>query len=128
MSKRVFVGLLLLASASYAQLREGAPGTEAWIAVVHDGVQRVNVECAENVFDPNEIVVSANVPVELSIRGPSDSLLFVNQGFSPENKPIGNTPSKHRFQPSTPGRYEMWCQPRTGMPGRIRKGLLTVRP
>ena len=82
MSKRVLLGLLLLATTPYAQLREGAPGTEAWIAVIHDGVQRVNVECAENVFDPNEIVVSANVPVELSIRGTSDSLIFVNQAFS----------------------------------------------
>jgi heme/copper-type cytochrome/quinol oxidase subunit 2 len=128
MSKRFFLALLLVSTASWAQLREGAPGTEAWIAVTHDGVQRVNVECAENVFDPNEIVVRANVPVELSVRGTSDSLLFVNQAFSPENKPIGKIPSPHRFQPSTPGRYEMSCQRLTGPPGRIMKGVLTVRP
>ena len=128
MSKRALLGLILVATTPYAQLREGAPGTEAWIAVVHDGVQRVNVECAENLFDPNEIVVSANVPVELSIRGTSDSLIYVNQAFSPENKAIGTTPSRHRFNPSTPGRYEMSCQSLTGPPGRIRKGLLTVRP
>ena len=128
MSKRVLLSVLLLATASYAQLREGAPGTEAWIAVVHGGVQRVNVECAENLFDPSEIVVAANVPVELSVRGTAESMLFVNQAFSPDNKPIGKTPSSHRFQPSTPGRYERSCQSASGPPGRIRKGLLTVRP
>jgi len=128
MSKRALLALLLLATATYAQLREGAPGSEAWIAVIHDGVQRVNVECGANVFDPNEIVVSANVPVELSIRSTSDSLVFVNQAFSPDNKPIGKTPSPQRFRPSTPGRYEMSCQPRTGPPGQIGKGVLTVKP
>ncbi len=126
MSKHVVFGLLLVSTSACAQLREGAPGTEAWIAVTHNGVQRANIECGEDVFDPSEIVVKANVPVELSVRGTSDTLQFNNQGFSPQNKPIGKKPSPHVFVPSTHGKYEMSCQPGSGAPGRIKKGVLTV--
>jgi heme/copper-type cytochrome/quinol oxidase subunit 2 len=126
MLKHVVLGLLLVSPWACAQLREGAPGTEAWIAVTHNGVQRANIECGEDVFDPSEIVVKANVPVALSVRGTSDTLQFINQGFSPKNEPIGKQPSAHMFTPSTHGKYEMSCQPASGAPGRIKKGVLIV--
>jgi hypothetical protein len=117
---------LVASSAALAQ-REGDPGTEAWIANTHAGVQLVNIECAENLFDPPQIVVRVNVPVRLSVRTTGGRLQFLNQSFLPGNAPIGKVPSLLTFVPTVAGQYEISCQPASGATAPPRKGMLIVR-
>ena len=111
---------------------------EAWWAETWpDGVQRVNIVCGKDYFDPSKIVVKAAVPVELAVSGEGGS----SQNFVidvPGPKPINaNTPltaqqAKFGFQPGSPGNYVAKCQDTAGPPDaalqRRKQGVIIVIP
>src|SRR5690349_16594376 len=124
MSKRLFL-LGLLAACGIAQAQPVS--TEAWIAVTDArGVQLVNIQCGSNYFDPPEIVVRSNVPVELSVRTSAPSLEFVS-GFAAANA-IGRQPTSHTFTPTAAGHFPLVCEQVGGAANPGQRGLLTVVP
>lgn len=83
-----------------------------------DGVQRVEVIGGEYYFDPNYIVVKANVPVELkvkkttgitphniSVKAPEAGIEFTTDMKSDE-------PAVVKFTPTKVGKYPMYCDKR----------------
>jgi hypothetical protein len=129
MCKHSFVLLALVAGCGLAQAQ--AIGTEAWYAVTDArGVQSINIECREGFFDPPEIVVKSNVPVELLVRTPEPSHEFLSD-FTP-GRAIGRQPSAHQFTPRAHGHFSVSCQKQgeAEEPGaRARKrGRLIVVP
>jgi hypothetical protein len=106
--------------------------TEAWYAVADArGIQLVNVECGEGFFDPPEIVVKSNTPVELSVRTREQGQEFVSS-FVP-GKAIGRQPTPFLFTPAANGRFDLVCQQQQGQGaaadpfiGGRKRGLLTV--
>jgi len=126
---RSFLAVLALAAGGVAQAQ--ALSTEAWYAVPDArGVQTVHVECGENFFDPPEIVVKGNRPVELVLRTPEAGQEFVSDLTPGLGKAIGKQKTAHRFTPGANGHFAMGCQkqgnPNAGK-GR-KKGVLTVVP
>jgi plastocyanin len=79
-----------------------------------DGVQRVEIVGGEYYFEPNYIVLKANVPVELTLKkGPgfvphdivvkaADAGINFHEEFKKEPKIV-------RFTPTLAGKYEMTC-------------------
>lgn len=105
--------------------------TEAWHPVPDGrGVQLINIECGPGVFDPREIVVKRNVPVELSVRTSDPSYEFIS-GFGP-SQAVGKRPTVHRFTPTALGRFPLFCQKQGAAPDlgakASKKGVLTVVP
>ena len=127
--KHLLFILALAAGCGVAQSQ--AISTEAWYAVPDArGVQVVNVECGNGVFDPREIVVKKGKPVELSVRTSEDSQEFVSN-FNP-GKAIGKQKSSHRFTPTANGQFALACQKQGGgEDARVKakkSGRLTVVP
>ena len=97
--KHLLFMLTMAATCGAARAQTQALSTEAWRAVTDArGVQVINVECRNGVFDPREIVVKNSLPVALSVRTSEPSQEFVSS-FTP-NKAIGKEKSSHRFTPN----------------------------
>jgi heme/copper-type cytochrome/quinol oxidase subunit 2 len=127
--KHLLFSVALAAGSGAAQPQ--AISTEAWYAVPDArGVQLVNVECGNGVFDPREIVVKKGKPVEFSVRTTEDFQEFVS-GFNPA-KAIGKHKSSHSFTPTANGQFSLVCQKQGGgEDARVKSkksGRLTVVP
>lgn len=106
------IGVFLISAVAFA----AEPAQEKrYVATADpDGVQRVEVLGGGYYFDPNVIVVKANVPVELLVRKEG--------GFTPHNivlkapeagidfaQDLSTEPQVIRFTPIKAGRYEFEC-------------------
>jgi heme/copper-type cytochrome/quinol oxidase subunit 2 len=91
-----------------------------------DGVQRVEVTAHAFYFDPNRIVLKANVPVELKVKNAS---AFVPHNFSCAAPQAGiqvdeglgllwDGETAH-FTPTSPGEYPFFCK----VDGHSKKGM-----
>jgi uncharacterized cupredoxin-like copper-binding protein len=113
MTKPKHLLFILALAAGCGAAQSQAIGTEAWYAVPDArGVQVVNVECGNGVFDPREIVVKKGKPVELSLRTSEDAQEFVSD-FNP-GKAIGRQKSSHGFTPTANGQFALVCQKQGG--------------
>ena len=113
---------------------------EAWVAGTgKDGVQRVNIRCGPDFFDPRRIVVKRNVPVALSISTtqnlPAHSFVIARPGNTAirgDNAPLTPTPKSVTFTPDAVGDFPLACQDDTGLADatlqRAKQGVLTVVP
>jgi hypothetical protein len=126
----------LAAPRSVQTTSENAISIEAWQAVVEaDGVQRVRISCGSNFFDPREIVVKKDVPLDLIVRTtnklPRQNFLLLLPGQA-STHPIEPASRPIRFLPSAPGQYVMLCR----TPGvqedeksqAKKRGILHIRP
>ena len=89
-----------------------------FVAVVGaDGVQQVTIVGGEYYFDPNHIVVKANVPVELLVRKAADSSWFIPHDLvakSPEagiefKATLKKETQTITFTPTRAGMYPLYC-------------------
>ena len=79
-----------------------------------DGVQHVEIMGGSYYFDPNYIIVKANVPVELSVKKegytPHDIVVKAPEaGIDFEQSLDRKTATAIKFTPTKPGKYEMYC-------------------
>ena len=91
-----------------------------------DGVQRVEVVAHSFWFDPNRIVLKANVPVELHVK---NHAAFVPHNFSCVGPQAGIQVDEGlglfwdgetaKFTPTTPGEYNFFCK----VDGHANKGM-----
>lgn len=129
MLKHILLTLGLLAG--YGTAQSQALSNEAWYTVPDArGVQVVHIECGADYFDPREIVVQSNLPVEFLVRTPDLLQEFIS-GFGPVTS-VGRQPTVHRFTPNAVGHFPLFCR-RPGVdepPGEAarKRGLLTVVP
>jgi len=95
----------------------GRPVHEIRAETGTDGVQHVAVTAHAFYFNPNRVVVQANVPVELKIKNNS---AFVPHNFSCAAPQSGFTIDEGlgmfwdgetaKFTPTTPGEYPFFCK------------------
>lgn len=79
-----------------------------------DGVQHVEITGGGYFFDPNVIVVKANVPVELSVKKekgyvPHDIVVKASEAGIDFAVELKEKPQVIQFTPTRPGTYEMYC-------------------
>lgn len=113
---------------------------EAWMAATgKDGVQRVNIRCGPDFFDPRHIVVKRNVPVALSISTtqnlPAHSFVIGRSGNSAiqaDNPALTPTPRSVTFTPDTVGDFPLACQDNSGLADislqKAKQGVFSVIP
>jgi plastocyanin domain-containing protein len=79
-----------------------------------DGIQRVEIVGGEYYFDPEQIIVKVNVPVELTYRktpGITPHNIIINApdaGIS-VNENMSKDPKTIMFTPTKTGKYEISC-------------------
>jgi plastocyanin domain-containing protein len=103
--------ILLLGSTGYGQQ---AAKNRVVAVLGPDGVQRVEITGGSYYFDPDDIVVKANVPVELIVKkagGSTPHSIFLK---APEagidfNVSLGKEPKTIKFTPTKVGTYPFWC-------------------
>lgn len=82
-----------------------------------DGVQRVEISGGEYFFDPNDIVVKVNKPVEFTVRKAADASWFIPHNIivkAPEAGIDFNIDFKKdlqtiKFTPTKTGTYALYC-------------------
>jgi plastocyanin len=91
------------------------PAKGRFVAVIgDDGVQRVEITGGSYYFDPNDIVVKVNVPVELRVKKAGGSTPHSIALKAPEagidfSVSLGKEPKSIKFTPTKVGTYPFWC-------------------
>ena len=110
---RVFSAVAVLAVASLGLSQEPAKGRRVVATVGQDGVQRVEMTGGSYYFDPAEVVVKVNVPVEISIKkignSPHNIFLKAPEAGIDFKASLGTEPKVIRFTPTKVGKYPFWC-------------------
>ena len=109
--------LFLVCSLSLAQAwgEEPSVDTKTFRAVTDkDGVQRVDMIGGSYYFDPDHIVLTVHVPVELKIRKqsglvPHDIVMKSPEAGMDFRVSLDTEPKVIRFVPSRIGRYPFYC-------------------
>ena len=124
--KRVMALGVLAAALAGCSSGVGRPVHEVRAEPGGDGVQRVEVTAHAFYFDPNRIVLKANVPVELHVKngGPFIPLNFscvAPQAGIQVDEGLGMLwdGETARFTPTTPGDYPFFCK----IDGHSKKGM-----
>jgi len=97
-----------------------------FVAVIGpDGVQKVEITGGSYYFNPNDIVVKVNVPVELIVKkeGSTPHSIFLK---APEagidfNVTLSNEPKTIKFTPTKVGTYPFWCTKRAPLSSKSHK-------
>ncbi len=133
--KRLAVVLGMLFIAALASAADTFVEKRFVAAADPDGTQRVSVLAGAYFFDPNVIVVKANVPVELSIRKeagitPHDIVLKAPEAGIDIKTDLATEPKVIKFTATKPGRYPFECSQRflffTSHKDRGMHGILEV--
>lgn len=132
----LFVVSALLACA--ALLHAQGTGNKVFVAAVGlDGIQRVEIVGGSYFFDPNYVVVKANVPVELkaSKEGgitPHEITMKAPEAGMEFSEGLGTNPKTIAFTPTRPGKYPFYCGKKSpfGKSHRERgmEGVIEVTP
>lgn len=104
----------------------GRPVRELKLIVGPDGVQRAEVTAHSFWFDPNRIVVKANIPVELHVKNggpfiPHNLSCHAPQGGIDLDEGLGMfwDAETASFTPKVPGEYPFFCK----KDGHSKKGM-----
>lgn len=113
------VGLYGQASGQEAPLQKGPEQPlskeKRFVATIgSDGIQHVTITGGEYYFEPNYIVVKANVPVQLLVKKaagyvPHDIRVKAPEAGIAFEVDLKDKPQVVMFTPTTAGKYEMYC-------------------
>lgn len=83
-------------------------------SISSDGIQRIEILGGSYFFDPNNIVVKVNVPVEMKIRKesgviPHDFILKAPEAGMDIQADLKTEPAVIRFTPTKVGKYPFYC-------------------
>jgi len=105
------LAILLLISGGIAQ--EQPPQNRFVAAVGPDGIQKVELTAGAYYFDPNDIVVKINVPVQLIVKKegskPHDIFLQAPEAGIDFKESLSTRPKVIAFTPTKAGKYPFWC-------------------
>lgn len=115
--------ILLLGSAGYGQ---EAAQTRFVAVIGTDGVQRVEITGGSYYFNPNDIVVKVNVPVELKVKKaggatPHSIALKAPEAGIDFSVSLGKEPKTIKFTPTKVGTYPFWCTKRAPFSSKSHK-------
>ena len=122
--------VLLLGSAGFGQ--EAAPNR--FVAVLGpDGVQRAEITGGSYYFDPNDIVVKVNVPVELKVKKaggitPHSIAMKAPEAGIEFTVSLSKDPKVILFTPTKVGSYPFWCTKKSPFSSKSHKdhGMMGV--
>ena len=108
------IGLILVLTAPVPGQSEPKAVKKLVATVDKDGVQRVAILGGGYFFDPNDIVVKVNVPVEFSLRKesgvtPHDFVIKAPEAGIDITVSLRTTPAIVKFTPTKPGTYPFTC-------------------
>ena len=117
LSKSLFsaVGLILVLTAPVFGQSDPNTVKRVVASVDPDGVQRVSILGGGYFYNPNEVVVKVNVPVELSVTKesgmtPHDFVIKAPEaGIDVSIKSLDAKPQVVRFTPTKTGKYPFIC-------------------
>lgn len=125
----------LCASAATAQVAPTDLNEAWWAAIGPDGVQHVNIRCGADFFDPRQIVVKANVPLQLAVSTTANLPAYnftLTLGPINIDAPVGATQRSFVLSPPLSGRFQAICRatgnPESPAARRSRTGFITVIP
>ena len=114
--RRLFSSVAVLAVAALALSQEPAKGRRFVAPTDQDGVQRVEMTGGSYYFDPAEVVVKVNIPVELMVKktggAPHSIFLKAPEAGIDFELSLGAEPKTIRFTPTKVGKYPFWCTKR----------------
>ncbi len=102
-----------------------------------DGVQRIEILGGDYFYDPDHIIVKANVPVEITIKKdsrivPHNITIEAPDAEIEVSESLRTKPKVIRFTPTKPGKYAFYCTKRLLFFKSHREkgmeGVLEVRP
>ena len=116
------VFILLLGSIGLGQ----ETAQNKFVAVIGaDGVQKVEITGGSYYFNPNDIVVKVNVPVELVVKKegstPHGILLKAPEAGIDFDVTLGKEPKTIKFTPTKVGTYPFWCPKRAPLSSKSHK-------
>ena len=129
----LFGMIVLLLCAAYTGAAERKEFTAS---IDKDGVQRVDILGGSYFFDPNDIIVKVNVPVELKIRKesgitPHNFILQAPEAGISINVDLGTDAILVAFTPTKIGIYPFYCDKKLPFMASHRErgmeGVLEVR-
>ncbi len=129
---RVVIAMALMLLVSGCASGLGRPVHEVTARVDARGVQHVRLVTHSFYYEPNRIVVKANVPVELTIHNASFMVPhnFTVEGLeTPTEKDVSmfHGSGTLRFTPTKPGEYRFFCDKDSHMKKGMT-GTLVVTP
>ena len=98
-----------------------------FVAVIGpDGVQKVEITGGSYYFNPNDIVVKVNVPVELVVKkgggsAPHSIYLKAPEAGIDFDVSLSNEPKTIKFTPTKVGTYPFWCTKRAPLSSKSHK-------
>ena len=98
-----------------------------FVAVIGpDGIQKVEISGGSYYFDPNDIVVKVNVPVELVVKKaggatPHNIFLKAPEAGIDFHVSLGKEPKTIKFTPTKVGIYPFWCTERAPLSSKSHK-------
>ncbi len=111
-----WAGILMLAAlvCGVSVFGQTPPEKRAVIEIGADGVQRIEVIAGSYYFNPNVIVVKANVPVELRVRKeagitPHNMVLKAPEAGIDFSVSLGTKATSVTFTPTKTGKYPFSC-------------------
>jgi hypothetical protein len=134
---RSAVALLCAVSGATAFAQAKPPDLDEswWAAIGPDGVQRVNIRCGPDFFDPRSIVVRANVPLQLSVSTTADLAshnFTLTMGPTTVDVPVRPAQMSFLLSPRLSGRFQALCQdkgkPDTPAVRKAKTGTIVVLP
>ncbi len=109
----IFVIVMTLTAMLFALPQAEPKGRRVVATVDQDGVQRIQMTAGSYYFDPAEVVVTVNVPVEIIIKKtgnkPHDIYLKAPEAGIDFKTSLGPEPKVIRFTPTKTGKYPFWC-------------------
>jgi plastocyanin domain-containing protein len=102
-----------------------------------DGVQKIDVIVDSYSFDPDHIVVTANKPVELTLKSVTTliphnfTIDYPDAGLNVDEDIPHGKDVKVTFTPTKPGNYEFYCDKKflfDSHKDKGMKGVLEVKP
>ncbi len=102
-----------------------------------DGVQRIEILGGDYFYDPDHIIVKANVPVEITIKKdsrivPHNITIEAPDAEIEVSESLRTKPKVIRFTPTKPGKYAFYCTKKLLFFKSHREkgmeGVLEVRP
>lgn len=115
--RKAFVGMLLLLLLPGLAGAAERPARAVTATVDADGVQRMEITGGGYYFDPFQVTVKVNTPVELKVRKeggmvPHDFMIHAPEAGIDFDESLSSEPKTIKFTPTKTGRYPFYCSKR----------------
>jgi plastocyanin domain-containing protein len=109
-----YLSLIIISLILYLSVNAMGEQKRFVASIDQDGVQQVEILAGDYYFNPNDIVLKVNVPVELKIRKepgitPHDIIIKASEAGMDINEEISTEPKIIKFTPTKIGKFPFYC-------------------